>query len=418
MSTTNNQFFLNLTSFLIYLYPISLIFSPFLTNSIIFFIGIYGLINIKSFDLRSLIKNQFIIYFLIFWILISFRSIFTEHIFFSLKSSFLFIKYLLFTLGFFFVIKNNKNFMKNFTKVFLFVFLIISFDAFIQFFYGTNLIGYSANQIENERISGLFGDELILGSYVARFSFLIIALILYTNLKIKNIYIFLFIILSFSTTLISGERTALALSIMSIIFFIILTNLINIKLKISLFIILSLIITGSYKFNDKIKHRMNMTVRDVASSEHILMFSEGHGSHFKTAFNLFKANKIFGQGANNFRKKCSNEKFFVGPYGCSTHPHNMYLQLLAETGVLGFIFLFLIFLKIVIYSLKHFYIKYFKRQNYLLEYEIALLTCMLINFWPIVPTGNFFSSSFGNISIIPIIILFLSDKFNKLSFKH
>ena len=85
MSTTNNQFFLNLTSFLIYLYPISLIFSPFLTNSIIFFIGIYGLINIKSFDLRSLIKNQFIIYFLIFWILISFRSIFTEHIFSHLK---------------------------------------------------------------------------------------------------------------------------------------------------------------------------------------------------------------------------------------------------------------------------------------------------------------------------------------------
>ena len=418
MSTTNNQFFLNLTSFLIYLYPISLIFSPFLTNTIIFLIGIYGLINFKSFDFKSLIKNQFIIFFFIFWILVSLRSLFTEHIFFSLKSSFLFIKYLFFILGFLFIIKNNKNFLKNFTKVFLFVFLIVIFDAFLQFVYGSNLIGYSAAQIENQRISGFFGDELILGSYIVRFSFLIIALILLTNLKIKNIYIFFFIILSFLAALISGERTALALSIMSIIFFIILTNLINFKLKISLLIIISLIVTGSFKFNDKIKHRMNMTVRDIASSEHILMFSEGHGSHFKTAFNLFKDNKIFGQGANNFRKKCSNEKFFVGPYGCSTHPHNMYLQLLAETGLLGFIFLFLIFLKIVIYSLKHFYIKYFKRKNYLSEYEIALLTCMLINFWPILQTGNFFSSSFGNIAIIPIIFLFLSDKFNKLSFKH
>ena len=108
MSTTNKQFFLNLTSFLIYLYPISLIFSPFLMNSIIFLIGIYGLININSFEFKSLIKNQFIIYFLIFWILISLRSIFTEHIFFSLKSSFLFIKYLLFILGFYFVIKNEN----------------------------------------------------------------------------------------------------------------------------------------------------------------------------------------------------------------------------------------------------------------------------------------------------------------------
>ncbi len=418
MSTTNNQFFLNLSSFLIYLYPISLIFSPFLTNTIIFLIGIYGLINFKSFDFKSLIKNQFIIFFFIFWILVSLRSLFTEHIFFSLKSSFLFIKYLFFILGFLFIIKYNKNFLKNFTKVFLFVFLIVIFDAFLQFVYGSNLIGYSAAQIENQRISGFFGDELILGSYIVRFSFLIIALILLTNLKIKNIYIFFFIILSFLAALISGERTALALSIMSIIFFIILTNLINFKLKISLLIIISLIVTGLFKFNDKIKHRMNMTVRDIASSEHILMFSEGHGSHFKTAFNLFEDNKIFGQGANIFRKKCSNEKFFVGPYGCSTHPHNMYLQLLAETGLLGFIFLFLIFLKIVIYSLKHFYIKYFKRKNYLSEYEIALLTCMLINFWPILQTGNFFSSSFGNIAIIPIIFLFLSDKFNKLSFKH
>ena len=116
-------------------------------------------------------------------------------------------------------------------------------------------------------------------------------------------------------------------------------------------------------------------------------------------------------------KKCSNEKFFVEPYGCSTHPHNLYLQLLAETGILGFIFIFLIFLKIVIYSFKHFYMKYFKRKDYLSEYEITLLTCMLINFWPVVPTGNFFSSSFGNIAIIPIIFLFLSDKFNKLNFK-
>lgn len=418
MSTTNNQFFLNLTSFLIYLYPISLIFSPFLTNTIIFLIGIYGLINFKSFDFKSLIKNQFIIYFFIFWILVSLRSLFTEHIFFSLKSSFLFIKYLFFILGFLFIIKNNKNFLKNFTKVFLFVFLIVIFDAFLQFIYGSNLIGYSAAQIENQRISGFFGDELILGSYIVRFSFLIIALILFTNLKIKNIYIFFFIILSFSTALISGERTALALSIMSIIFFVILTNLINFKFKISLIIIISLIITGSLTFNDKIKHRMDMTVKDISSSEHILMFSEGHGSHFKTAFNLFKDNKIFGQGANIFRKKCSNEKFFVGPYGCSTHPHNMYLQLLAETGVLGFIFIFLIFSKVVIYSLKHFYFKYFKKKNYLAEYEIALLTCILINFWPILQTGNFFSSSFGNIAIIPIIFLFLSDKFNKLSFKN
>ena len=59
---------------------------------------------------------------------------------------------------------------------------------------------------------------------------------------------------------------------------------------------------------------MQMTVGDISTSQNILMFTEGHGNHFKTAFNLFKDNKVFGHGANMFRKKCSEKKYFVGPY--------------------------------------------------------------------------------------------------------
>ena len=161
MSILNKQFFLNLTSFTIYLYPLSLIFSPFLSNSLVFFIGLYGLFNIKNFQFESLIKNKFIICFLIFWIIITIRSFFTDYVLFSLKSSLLFVKYLLFIIGVIYVINKKKDFLNKFLKFFLIVYLVVIFDALIQFFVGINLLGYDANLIENHRISGFFGDELI-----------------------------------------------------------------------------------------------------------------------------------------------------------------------------------------------------------------------------------------------------------------
>lgn len=413
MSILNKQFFLNLTSFIIYLYPISLIFSPFLSNFFVFLIGLYGLFNIKNFQFKSLIKNKFIFCFLLFWIIITIRSFFTDYIIFSLKSSFLFVKYLLFIIGVIYIINKKKDFLNKFLKFFLIIYLVVIFDALIQFFIGINLLGYDANLIENKRISGFFGDELILGSFIVRCTFLIIAIMYYTNFKIKNNYILLLIVLSFSICLISGERTALALSIMSIIFYFILTNSLRWKPKLLILIFLSTIITSATLFNDKISHRMKMTVGDISSSENILLFTEGHGNHFKTAFNLFKDKKIFGHGANMFRKKCSESKYFVEPYGCSTHPHNMYIQMLAETGLAGFMFIIIIFLTICWYSLKHLYMKYVLRQQYLNEYELCILTCFLINFWPIIPTGNFFSSSFGNLVIMPFIFIFLSENFKK-----
>ena len=76
-----------------------------------------------------------------------------------------------------------------------------------------------------------------------------------------------------------------------------------------------------------------------------------------------------------FEKNVQKSKYFVEPYGCSTHPHNMYIQMLAETGLAGFIFIIIIFLTICWYSLKHLYMKYVLRQQYLNEYELCILTC-------------------------------------------
>ena len=58
-------------------------------------------------------------------------------------------------------------------------------------------------------------------------------------------------------------------------------------------------------------------------------------------YSIFKKNPIIGVGPNNYRRECSTIKLNYIENNCSTHPHNIFFQLLAETGILG-IFYYLI----------------------------------------------------------------------------
>ena len=173
-----------------------------------------------------------------------------------------------------------------------------------------------------------------------------------------------------------------------------------------MFISLIIIITVTLLNFDGTKKRMlSQTLHDVNSAKNILMFTNGHESHFITALNLYKDNKIFGKGSNLFRVLCSNKEYMINKKGCSTHPHNYYFQILAENGLVGFSFLLLFFLSLIYLATKHCIYKYFLNKTYLKEYEVAILISLLISFWPIAPNGNFFNSWLSTIIFIQISIL-------------
>ncbi len=60
---------------------------------------------------------------------------------------------------------------------------------------------------------------------------------------------------------------------------------------------------------------------------------------------MFEDKPIFGIGTNLFRSQCHKSEYKYTHRSCSTHPHNFYIQLLAELGIYNrFIFLVIFYL--------------------------------------------------------------------------
>ena len=90
---------------------------------------------------------------------------------------------------------------------------------------------------------------------------------------------------------------------------------------------------------------------------------------------------------------------------CSTHPHNYFFQLLAETGVISaltYLCIYILFLKYLFY----YYLKLNHSKNrYKLEAKMFLLLSILINFAPLVPSGNFYNNHQNILIYLPIAFL-------------
>ena len=109
-----------------------------------------------------------------------------------------------------------------------------------------------------------------------------------------------------------------------------------------------------------------------------------------------------------------DERYIVSSLSCSSHPHNTYIQLLSETGIIGLTFLLLILFYFLIYIFKHCILK-FKRKNYFNDFEICILSGIAIYLWPLIPTPNIFNNWLNIIMILnlPFLIWSRNEKIQK-----
>ena len=144
----------------------------------------------------------------------------------SVENYLIFIKSVLFLrfLVFYFIVKFliNENII-NFKIFFITAFISVTFvciDVIYQLIFGYDIFGYEA---VDRRLSGPFGDELIAGSFVQRFSLISLFLIpIFIKFKknFNNYVITIFLIILYLFVLVlSGNRIPLVFFIFSIIGF-------------------------------------------------------------------------------------------------------------------------------------------------------------------------------------------------------
>ena len=115
-----------------------------------------------------------------------------------------------------------------------------------------------------------------------------------------------------------------------------------------------------------------------------------YGGHWNAALEIFKDNKVFGVGLKNFRMVSGEHKYFNKDIVFSekrqnTHPHQIHLEFLSETGLFGSFFFILLVISTIVYGIKNF----LKQQNL---YQLSALLFIGVSTILFLPSGSFFTT--------------------------
>ena len=140
---------------------------------------------------------------------------------------------------------------------------------------------------------------------------------------------------------------------------------------------------------------------------------------FSTFYDTWLINKYIGGGIKNFRYYChirknidKNSKFI-----CNMHPHNYYLEILTETGIIGFSIIVLIFIQIIYLTfIKRYFVDRDSSENNLI---VPFIFLFIAEIFPLKSTGSFFTT--GNstyLFLILAILIGLSQTKNSIENKY
>lgn len=435
-------------SFLLALLPLSFIAGNMIINInvILIIISSFVFFQFKIFKIKIYLLDKLLLIFFSFTLITALINDYNlYHIvgdwrghFQTLIKSTLFLRYLIFYFVIRFLIEKEIINLKLFFFLCTFSSLFVAFDIFYQSIYGKDVFGFVP---QGRKLSGPFGDELIAGSFLQRFSlfsfFLLPIFFKEMNLNKYNKYIIVILFLIFFTGLIlSGNRMPTLIFLLSI-FLIVLFQKQTRKYFIPFIIIFSITFLVLFKNNEIVRHNFLNLQGQIINSSLVIkknlfddksknqleeVSSIGHTQYlreFSTFYQTWLMNKYIGGGIKNFRYYChvrpgleKNTKFV-----CNMHPHNYYLEVLTETGIIGFMLILCIFFNIIYIS---FIKKYF--QNSALNNNnliIPFIFLTLVEIFPLKSTGSFFTTTNSTYLFLIIgLMIGILRKYNSIEKKE
>ena len=302
--------------------------------------------------------------------------------------------------------------------------LFVSIDIIFQFFNGKDLFGFTSPF--TNKLTGPFHTEAIAGGFIQKFSFFLffgfMLLVKINDTKIKILILTLLFFVTILSIILSGNR-------MSLVLFIFGTSLVFLNTKILRKYILHILATISlmvailFSINEPVKNYYNgfykasKSILSVYSNKLLgsdldIPYETKHTylHEFESGFSTWQLNRYIGGGLKSFRYNCPKRKIEAINVRttCNIHPHNYYLEILTDLGVIGLV----LFLSIIIMSI----IKSFSAlKNEKIKYILSPFFYVFIaEVFPIRASGSFFTTNNATVIFLLLaIIISLSYKTKK-----
>jgi hypothetical protein len=333
-------------------------------------------------------------------------------------------------IGYFFFFNSEKRIKIIISIIFCCVCFVV-FDTLFQYLnydskngFGKDLLGFKSDWYG--RLTGPFGDELIPGAYISKFGLLgYLYFIFQKKNKFTNYFEITYLSLIGFVCFGTGERMALASYFLALFFLFVFYSKKRLIFLISIIIIfISIFIStqlhpfyNDYKVISSSHYHQGLTVEkyydcdlEVEKCKKILHLqpsflkvlknfnSSAYGEIYSVGLIMFKDNFLTGIGISNYQTACKNIQEYnqiMINYECAAHPHNIYIQWVAEGGIIVFISFIFLLSTFIFFMIKS------KNSSYL---KLIAIACMLILFWPIMSTGSLIKNWNGVLSFYIIAI--------------
>ena len=453
---TVNKALLKILQSLFYIFPVCFIFGNPAINLALISIILVGFIYYKKNILKDF--NKKILFLFVSFFIVVLLSSYINYFFIEANKdaikSILYLRYLLFLFVIRALIINRHININYFLSICFLLSFLIALDILIQSLIGKNIIGNNIIEFPGGITyhTGVFGDELIAGSFLLTFSTIGIFSIfnlLKIEKKLINLIIFFTLILFFLISiLLSGNRMPL---LMFLIFLVFLGLIYKKKEKLYFFsfativsILLSFLIINSEnlikragnfivgipnpiiiieelkkeypnlkKYESSGIQFHNLEEFKSTKNSKVYPFFTGHLSIYITSIDLFLDKPIVGGGIKSFRNNCHN-KIHLPNRVCENHPHNYILEILNDTGLIGLTIIFCIVSYLLLNNYKDYKFSEPEKSKISNWIYLAIILSILIQFFPFKSTGSFFSTF--NSSFI-FLILGISIGLNDLKYE-